>query len=96
MFMGEFGHLATITSAEENDFVASLLAGLPVTEVWLGATQPDPDDPPAEGWEWVTGETWDYTNWDSDEPDDNGGDEHYLGMWGELGDGIFGSWNDQE
>jgi hypothetical protein len=63
---GEFqGHLATITSLDENDFVFSLLptSGL----AWLGGFRPvgtpEPDDP-SGGWRWlVTGEDWEYADW---------------------------------
>jgi hypothetical protein len=56
---GNSGHLATITSAEENAFVFSVVGE---GWYWLGGHQADAirvDD----GWSWVTGETWDYENW---------------------------------
>lgn len=70
-------HLATITSQEENDFVVPLLGtgGEDDPDVWIGGERRDPcpamtDD--ASFWgKWVTGETWDYTNWRTgdNEPD---------------------------
>ena len=73
------GHLATITSSEEQAFIETFSTGKP----WIGAT-----DEKAEGtWEWITGETWDYTNWGSGEPN-NSGDEDYLVLfprkWNDL------------
>ena len=54
------GHLVTIDSASENDFIFRLTGG----NTWLGAT-----DEVQEGiWVWVTGETWSYSNWDKGEP----------------------------
>ena len=54
------GHLVTIDSASENDFIFHLTGG----NTWLGAT-----DEIQEGtWVWVTGETWSYSNWDEGEP----------------------------
>jgi len=54
------GHLVTIGSTSENEFVYRLSGGL----AWLGAT-----DEAEEGtWVWVTGEPWDFTNWDEGEP----------------------------
>jgi len=56
------GHLATITSAEENAFLAEHLP--PGQFVWLGAT-----DRQEEGtWRWETGESFDWENWAEGEP----------------------------
>jgi len=45
------GHLLTITSAAQNDFVASFMDGTGIDTVWLGA-----NDQGKEGtWVWVTG-----------------------------------------
>jgi thiol-disulfide isomerase/thioredoxin len=93
------GHLATATSAEENEFLYNQFGRDHVC--WLGAT-----DEEAEGtWKWVTGEAWDFENWHSGEPSNNGNGspENYL-AFGDLqaddADGgtyfyRFGSnWND--
>lgn len=81
------GHLATITSAEEQAAVLDYLReGSGLSGYWLGGT-----DAAQEGdWRWVTGETWSYTNWDAEQPDnlyslDNISptgehDEDYLGI----------------
>ena len=62
------GHLVTITSPEENDFVKSMIGE---AGCWIGATDRD-----SEGnWTWVTGETWSYANWTSGQPDNYSGDE---------------------
>jgi hypothetical protein len=58
------GHLATITSAEENDFVYKNFAADHVC--WLGAT-----DEAEEGkWTWVTGEPFAFQNWFPGNPGD--------------------------
>ncbi len=75
------GHLATITSKEENDFVKTLLDK---NFYYIGAT-----DEQTEGtWKWVTGEEFSYTNWETGQPDNAGGSENFLMMYS---DGI---WND--
>lgn len=72
------GHLATITSAGENAFIYELIRNRPdlwtLSTInnglgpWLGAMQ-DPDAPvPSQGWQWITGEPWDYQNWSGGEP----------------------------
>ncbi len=38
--------------------------------MWYGGFQPPGVTPPNSGWEWVTGEPWDYTNWAPGEPND--------------------------
>ncbi len=86
MFRGVNGHLATMTSAPENQFIVENL--LNAGNLWLGGLQPDPDVPPNEGWAWVTGEAWEYTNWWPGEPNDSSGDEHFLQM------NDNGEWND--
>lgn len=92
------GHLATLTSAAENAFVLSLVSGQPeywsntYGGPWLGGYQPNPNSPAASGWEWVTGESWSFTNWASGEPGDQGwqgGKEIYLHFAN-----LSGTWND--
>ena len=68
------GHLATITSLEENNFIANSLnitLQNPDQAVWIGLIQnlasPDYSEP-AGAWEWVTGENISYENWSNLEP----------------------------
>ncbi|MEE5993886.1 MAG: C-type lectin domain-containing protein [Oscillospiraceae bacterium] len=74
------GHLVTITSQAEQDFVASLAANVDYEQFWLGGS-----DNGSEGeWYWMNGETWDYTAWSTASEPNNGegnGDENYLLMW---------------
>lgn len=61
------GYLATITTSQEQNFVASSFPQILPEYVWLGAT-----DEASEGvWQWITDEPWNYTNWAPGEP--NGG-----------------------
>lgn len=72
------GHLATITSEQELQFVNSLRGLRRRTNYWLGAWQPSEE----QGWTWVTGESWAYTFWGDNQPDDSQKDtgisEDYL------------------
>jgi serine/threonine protein kinase/formylglycine-generating enzyme required for sulfatase activity len=57
------GHLLTVTSKEENEFIKSeLLARLTTArfEPWLGLT----GEPNKEEWKWVTGEPFTFQGWD--------------------------------
>jgi hypothetical protein len=84
------GHLATITDAQENDFIWNLVKNTNSPKsFWLGGS-----DHESEGtWKWVTGETWDYDNWYSPNEPNNGvgGTQHYLHFW--PGSGV---WDDME
>lgn len=72
-------HLATITSAEEQQFIYSLTGK---DDVWLGASYKNGT------WKWVTGEPFSYTNWVKGQPS-NPDKEPYLQFWrGE------GEWDD--
>ena len=88
------GHLATITSQQENDFIASNFPDAARGCCWLGGFQPndtpDPDANPAADWEWVTGEPFSYTNWSSGEPNDGSGLEDGLVFY----DKSPTEWND--
>jgi hypothetical protein len=91
------GHLATVTSAAENAFIASLVPDYGTAEFpfWLGGFQPS-GSAPAAGWQWITGESWDYTNWAVGEPSIGG--EHVLvfayfaagDSWNNAPDGFSG------
>ena len=77
------GSLATITSAEENEFVRSqVLAydGNTGRRAWIGFYSPTQS---AE-FVWVSGEPGCYTNWWVGEPN-NIGNENYTELWGDDG-----------
>lgn len=84
------GHLATLTSLAEDNFVWSNF-GLLQEGLWLGGFQDPQDEPdPPASWHWVTGEAWLYTNWYSGEPNDGDNGGYYLDF------SIFGhGWNDE-
>src|SRR5262245_9954686 len=71
IFGGVQGHLASITSAQENDFILSMLPADPFMEVWLGGYQLHPRGPADQSWKWVTQEPFVYVNWAPGEPNDN-------------------------
>ena len=82
------GHLATITSQGEANFVSTLLGN--VNKYWLGGFQPDGSTEPSSNWQWVTGEPWIYTNWRTAEPNNAGGNEKFL----EIQYPPSSGWND--
>lgn len=63
-YMGMSGHLATITSMEEHTFIINSLGGWPALHgYFLGGFQPAGSPEPGGNWQWVTGETWSFSNW---------------------------------
>ena len=85
------GHLATITSKQENDFILNLtrLDGRVFT-YWLGGYQQNKDKEPDDGWEWITHEPWIFTNWAPLEPSNGDNKEDNLEL---RPDGL---WNDRD
>jgi hypothetical protein len=96
---GMRGHLATVTSPQENLFIARAFPQAVQGRYCLGGFQIRGIRDPMAGWQWVTGEPWNYTNWnrlDGGEPNDYYGlgntsaDENKLQYWENTG----GRWND--
>ena len=87
------GHLATITSAAENNFLKNnVFQGLDKA-YWLGAYQTGDEDRqnPTSNWHWVTGEDWTFTDWYNSEPNNAGTNEIHLSA-----DQRFNfQWNDE-
>jgi len=74
------GHLATITSQEEQDAINAMIT-TQVEGYWIGGT-----DEVSEGnWKWVTGEPFSYENWASNQPDNGFGMQNYLALWPSVG-----------
>lgn len=59
------GHLLTINSVEEQENIEKLITGRLNESFWLGAEKVDGE------WKWITGESFDYQNWDEGEPNNN-------------------------
>ena len=95
------GHLAIITTADEDDFIENLRAqsfagtdGSKRPEYWVGGVQDPTTTPNAfTNWKWIIQEAPfdNYTNWQHGEPNDAGTDEAYLG----IGHTNIPGWNDE-
>lgn len=67
------GHLVTITSQEEQNFITSLLKSAQNNSYWLGGYRAENNT-----WEWVTGEKFTFSNWCEGEPNNAGNRENYI------------------
>jgi len=64
--------LASILSVEENDTIVNLRNALnPNLHLWIGGKRKvfGTNDRGPSTWEWINGDQWDYTNWNSRQPD---------------------------
>lgn len=71
------GHLATITSQEEQKLIESL--NTQKSKLWIGGCKNS-----AGQWCWVTGEPWEYQNWGDGEPNNSSNvvaDESCVAVW---------------
>ena len=89
------GHLATVSSAEEQAAIEGLAAGSSKDFSWLGGNYNTSSD----SWSWVDGTRFTYANWDENQPDGSASGEYWLRManrtktyadWTANG----GKWND--
>ena len=88
------GHLVSITSAEENELVARIAGG---RTVWIGGMRKGSGNGPgAEHWCWCDGQPWIYANWAPGEPNNYGGNENRIQLygqnklWNDIGEGWRG------
>ncbi len=88
------GHLVSITSAEENELVARIAGG---RTVWIGGMRKGSGNGSgADHWCWCDGQPWIYANWAPGEPNNHGGKEnriHLYGenkLWNDVGEGWRG------
>ena len=86
--LGQTGHLATIGSQAENDFVQTVMGGV-LGDGVIGGYQPAGSPEPSDNWQWVTGESWSYDNWRSGEPNNANSNENVLKIFASSG-----QWND--
>lgn len=93
------GHLATVTSSDENSFIEGIISGAGSdVKFWIGGYQLPNQTQTDVGWRWITGETWSFTDWgliQSDEPNDwptpgENNEQNYLTINQEVEDTFWG------
>ncbi len=90
MCIARGGHLATVTSAEEQKYLEGLFNNINGNErgPWFGAYSDGAYGGDKNDWCWVTGEKWNYTNWADGEPSNAEGTEWFTHFWNDM------KWND--
>ena len=78
------GHLATITSAEEQKAVAGMLSKGRREGYWIGGSGS------GTNWSWLTGEAFSYSNWHKGEPNGAASGEDSIGIY--KSDGTWNDW----
>lgn len=89
------GYLASISSAEENTLAHNMLKNFQASAAntggtwvgaWIGGSKQNNE------WSWTDGSAFSYTNWNSGNPSNDWGTEHYTGL--RYTDGKWNSVND--
>jgi hypothetical protein len=86
------GHLVSIESAAENEFVRLLCPpnpSAPGNACWIGLSRPD-----GGAWRWSDGAAVNYTNWGPGEPNNARGNEFWVWIYGPHSSNAGGDWND--
>ena len=81
------GHLVSVTSSNENDLLMNLMQQYSKSRCWLGGTLFNKGT-----WYWTNGEPFDYTNWNTGEPNNENNIEYYTCMI--ITSTTKGKWND--
>jgi len=88
------GYLATITSAEEQQFIQNLISTGRMNIYWLGGQRV------RNQWSWVTGEAFSYRNWAPDQPDNHQNGQNRIAIMREANPSLNrsqrGQWDDVE
>jgi formylglycine-generating enzyme required for sulfatase activity len=92
------GHLATLSTEEENSQVTKFLNEVFPYQVWIGGFQANKSSEPYGGWQWINDDGQiprtrfeGFRNWAPGEPNNVGGHEDYLTI-NRFGNG---QWNDE-
>lgn len=88
------GHLVTITSEAEQEVIEKMLENGTKNQYWIGMRT-------SGGPTWITGEIYEYSNWDKGEPNNkhkSNSNEDYVHIYNRANPAVWGSerfkWND--
>jgi len=87
------GNLASIHSMDENNMLFNLVKNASANTIFIGGTRSAQN---FNVWEWTDGTPFDFTNWDTGEPNNyKGNNETYINMWS-IRVKPGGVWNDHQ
>lgn len=72
------GHLVTINTLEENNWLVSTFSQVVDDDLWIGLYQLPGSPEPAGGWVWISGEPVTHVGWSGLEPNNNPDGEDYA------------------
>jgi hypothetical protein len=84
------GHLATLTSSNENAFAYDLITDTNFWFLdgfgngggpWIGGVQPPGSPEPAGNWQWITGEAFSWNAWATNEPNNYDGNQDRIAFY---------------
>ncbi|MEE0913193.1 MAG: dockerin type I domain-containing protein [Ruminococcus sp.] len=81
--------MVSVTSESEQEIIEQLLEYGTLRGYSIGAKRVTDD---SDKWSWVSGESFEYTNWASGEPNNTYNKEYYACVYNV--DSLFGKWND--
>ena len=84
----EDAHLASLFSDEEASFVRCLQDAASIHETWIGGRRS------GSNFQWIDGTSFDYYNWNTGQPDNQGGKEDCIMVYSDPGQSRDGKWND--
>lgn len=90
-WLGRQGHLAVITTPEENRFVREALPVAVRGQYWLGGFKEARGSSDPSLWHWVTGEPFAWSDWTGGVANDHWGEDG-VHFWNDTT--VRGSWND--
>ena len=87
------GHLVTINSSDENNWLFSTLNHPSQDFLWIGLNQLPGSLEPREGWQWSSGESLTYLNWMGTSQPDNSSPAEDYGTIVMKDDGRWNDWD---
>ena len=84
----EGAHLASILSVKEVAFIRCLQDASAIHKTWIGGKRW------GNNFIWVDGSGFDYANWNTGQPDNQGGEENCIEVYSDPGQSWHDAWND--
>ena len=84
----EDAHLTSIFSDKEASFIRCLQDASSTHQTWIGGKRS------GSNFAWIDGTSFDYDNWNTGEPDNQGGEENCIEVYSAPGQSWHDRWND--